>query len=241
MAAQYPAHWGEPPMMQTRDLRPLPEPFGGMGSGTLARWITEKQAADAGAGLIRTQSSQERQRAAQAEAEQQRAEAEAAAAQREIDRVQAQIAAASAGGGGGDGGGGQYPAHWGEPPRRQTRDLRPLPEPFGGMGSGTLARWIGEKQAADAAGGVGQPSWEGDGSFAIQSVGAGSSFVVAGKQARGSPANALYTAAVPRGGGYFEVEINDLKESCFIGIGTRDAFKPVAAPTVPTPLALHAA
>eukprot|EP01051_Picozoa_sp_SAG22_P022852 SAG22_NODE_5644_length_978_cov_1.423208_1_plen_320_part_01 len=32
--------------MQTKDLRPLPEPFGGMGSGTLAGWIREKQGAD---------------------------------------------------------------------------------------------------------------------------------------------------------------------------------------------------
>lgn len=34
-----------------------------------------------------------------------------------------------------------FPAHWGEPPRRQTRDLRPLPGGFG-RGSGTLAKWI---------------------------------------------------------------------------------------------------
>ena len=37
----FPPPWGEPPRAMTRDLRPLP--FGyGMGSGTLARWITEK-------------------------------------------------------------------------------------------------------------------------------------------------------------------------------------------------------
>jgi hypothetical protein len=34
-----------------------------------------------------------------------------------------------------------FPAHWGEPPRIQTRDLRPLPGGYG-RGSGTLARWI---------------------------------------------------------------------------------------------------
>jgi len=34
----YPAHWGEPPMMQTKDYRPLPGGYG-MGSGTLAKWI----------------------------------------------------------------------------------------------------------------------------------------------------------------------------------------------------------
>ena len=34
-----------------------------------------------------------------------------------------------------------FPVHWGAPPRRQTRDLRPLPGGYG-RGSGTLARWI---------------------------------------------------------------------------------------------------
>ena len=34
-----------------------------------------------------------------------------------------------------------FPAHWGEPPRIQTRDLRPLPGGYG-QGSGTLAKWI---------------------------------------------------------------------------------------------------
>ncbi len=34
-----------------------------------------------------------------------------------------------------------YPAHWGGPPKLQTRDLRPLPGGYG-RGSGTLARWI---------------------------------------------------------------------------------------------------
>lgn len=34
-----------------------------------------------------------------------------------------------------------FPASWGEPPRIQTRDLRPLPGGYG-EGSGTLARWI---------------------------------------------------------------------------------------------------
>jgi len=34
-----------------------------------------------------------------------------------------------------------FPAHWGAPPRIQTRDLRPLPGDYG-RGSGTLAKWI---------------------------------------------------------------------------------------------------
>merc|ERR1719240_212464 len=47
-------------------------------------------------------------------------------------------------------GGSRFPAHWGEPPLAQTRDLRPLPGGYG-MGSGTLAKWIEEKMSADSA------------------------------------------------------------------------------------------
>ncbi|MDG2014444.1 MAG: protease inhibitor I42 family protein, partial [Pirellulaceae bacterium] len=35
---EFPAYWGAPPKIQTRDLRPLPGGYG-KGSGTLARWI----------------------------------------------------------------------------------------------------------------------------------------------------------------------------------------------------------
>ncbi|HIG85338.1 MAG TPA: hypothetical protein EYG40_03005 [Verrucomicrobia bacterium] len=42
-----------------------------------------------------------------------------------------------------------FPAHWGQPPLRQTRDLRILPGGYG-RGSGTLARWIQENLEADA-------------------------------------------------------------------------------------------
>merc|ERR1719171_2544679 len=45
----------------------------------------------------------------------------------------------------------RFPAHWGEPPRAQTRDMRELPGGYG-MGSSTLARWIQEKMDADAKG-----------------------------------------------------------------------------------------
>ena len=48
LSSRFPEHWGPPPLMQTRDLRPLPGGYG-MGSGTLARWIAEKTAADAAA------------------------------------------------------------------------------------------------------------------------------------------------------------------------------------------------
>ena len=41
----YPEHWGAPPKLQTRDLRPLPGGYG-QGSGTLVRWISENLARD---------------------------------------------------------------------------------------------------------------------------------------------------------------------------------------------------
>ena len=41
-----------------------------------------------------------------------------------------------------------FPKHWGDPPKRQTKDLRPLPGGYG-MGSGTLARWIQENLDRD--------------------------------------------------------------------------------------------
>ena len=42
-----------------------------------------------------------------------------------------------------------FPTHWGQPPLRQTRDLRILPAGYG-RGSGTLARWIQENLEVDA-------------------------------------------------------------------------------------------
>lgn len=42
-----------------------------------------------------------------------------------------------------------FPAHWGEPPRIQTRDIRPLPGGYG-RGSGTLANWIQKNLDRDA-------------------------------------------------------------------------------------------
>ena len=41
-----------------------------------------------------------------------------------------------------------FPKHWGDPPSRQTRDLRQLPGGYG-MGSSTLAQWILENLARD--------------------------------------------------------------------------------------------
>ena len=45
----FPSHWGEPPQIQTRDLRPLPGGFG-RGSSTLAAWIQQNLDRDAAAG-----------------------------------------------------------------------------------------------------------------------------------------------------------------------------------------------
>jgi len=47
-----------------------------------------------------------------------------------------------------------FPKHWGEPPRIQTRDYRPLPAGYG-FGSSTLGRWIQQNLDRDAAGGAG--------------------------------------------------------------------------------------
>ena len=47
---------------------------------------------------------------------------------------------------------GAYPTHWGEPPRIQTQDIRPLPGGYG-MGSSTLAVWIQRHLDRDAAAG----------------------------------------------------------------------------------------
>lgn len=44
--SRFPAHWCDPPVAQTGDLRPLPGGYG-MGSGTLARWIARKMEEDA--------------------------------------------------------------------------------------------------------------------------------------------------------------------------------------------------
>jgi len=42
-----------------------------------------------------------------------------------------------------------YPAHWGAPPRLQTKDLRPLPGGYG-RGSSTLGAWIQKNLDQDA-------------------------------------------------------------------------------------------
>lgn len=49
MVKNYPEHWGEPPLAETRDLRPLPGSYG-MGSKTLALWIHGKMKEDEDSG-----------------------------------------------------------------------------------------------------------------------------------------------------------------------------------------------
>ena len=45
LSRPFPAHWGEPPLIQTKDLRELPGEYG-RGSSTLAQWIAEKMRRD---------------------------------------------------------------------------------------------------------------------------------------------------------------------------------------------------
>ena len=51
-----------------------------------------------------------------------------------------------------------FPAHWGPPPRAQTRDLVQLPGEYG-RGSGTLRKWILEKMAEDDSGAASEKKW----------------------------------------------------------------------------------
>ena len=44
-AARFPAHWGSPPAIQTKDYHPLPRGYG-MGSGTMKAWIEDQIAKD---------------------------------------------------------------------------------------------------------------------------------------------------------------------------------------------------
>ena len=42
----FPPHWGRPPAIQTKDIRPLPKGFEGMGSSTLCAWIERNVKSD---------------------------------------------------------------------------------------------------------------------------------------------------------------------------------------------------
>ncbi len=60
-----------------------------------------------------------------------------------------------------------FPPHWGPLPAIQTRDIRPLPGGYG-QGSSTLAAWIAEHLAADAAPLVQPRGADGDGRITIE-------------------------------------------------------------------------
>eukprot|EP00928_Gymnodinium_smaydae_P055076 TRINITY_DN386_c0_g1_i1.p2 TRINITY_DN386_c0_g1~~TRINITY_DN386_c0_g1_i1.p2 ORF type:complete len:386 (-),score=51.12 TRINITY_DN386_c0_g1_i1:115-1272(-) len=96
----FPASWGEPPTLETRDLRQWPQGYG-QGSGTIAKWIEEHLPLGSEGKLIPGQTK-------------------------------------------------PFPSHWGEPPMAQSRDMREWPQGYG-QGSGTVATWIQGKLDADKA------------------------------------------------------------------------------------------
>ena len=98
----FPAHWGEPPRIQSADFGPLPGGYG-EGSSSLGRWI---------------QTNLDKDKAAPVDPK---------------NKPAPKVFNGPSGK--------AFPAHWGEPPRIQTRDLRELPAGYG-QGSSTLARWI---------------------------------------------------------------------------------------------------
>ena len=52
----------------------------------------------------------------------------------------------------------KFPAHWGDPPKIQTRDFRPLPGGYGN-GSSTLAKWISKNLEQDKIKGIPKKSF----------------------------------------------------------------------------------
>jgi len=65
--------------------------------------------------------------------------------------------------------------------------------------------------------------WHDDGSGAVKSHGEADEFVVEGKAAGDSPVNARFSSALATGQ-YFEIEVRELKQGCFVGIATEDGF-----------------
>ena len=165
----FPTHWGQPPLRQTRDLRPLPGGYG-RGSGTWARWIQENLDKDAANGEGKP--GHDKQTGVPTFEEWVKAGKKIPAGrvfiggspwfnertgQRRSAEEVYKMLYGKAGGGNKPirpkpirpGGRKPYPAHWGAPPRLQTKDLRPLPGGYG-MGSSTLANWIKQNMDMDA-------------------------------------------------------------------------------------------
>jgi len=160
----FPAHWGAPPRIQTRDLRPFPGGYG-QGSGTLARWIQKNMDADKAKGVGKPQAGNptfeewvkggKKIPAGRVFIGGSPWFNERTGQRRSAEEVYKMLY--------GKAGGGNkpvrpkpirpgrkaYPAHWGAPPRLQTKDLRPLPGGYG-MGSSTLANWIKKNMDMDA-------------------------------------------------------------------------------------------
>ena len=169
----FPAHWGAPPRIQTRDLRVLPGDYG-RGSGTLARWIQQNLDKDAAKGGGKPGSG--KQTGVPTFEEWVKGGMKIPSGrvfiggspwfdERKGERRSPREVYKMLYGGKNAGGGkppvikprprpnpgkGRFPAHWGAPPRIQTRDLRPLPGGYG-RGSSTLAKWIQQNLAKDAA------------------------------------------------------------------------------------------
>jgi len=169
----FPAHWGAPPRIQTRDLRVLPGNYG-RGSGTLARWIQQNLDKDAAKGGGKPGSGKQTGVPTFEEWVKGGMKIpsgrvfiggspwfdESKGERRSPREVYKMLYGGKNAGGGKppvikprprpNPGKGRFPAHWGAPPRIQTRDLRPLPGGYG-RGSSTLAKWIQQNLAKDAA------------------------------------------------------------------------------------------
>ncbi len=163
----FPARWGAPPPIQTQDFGPLPGGYG-QGSSSLGRWIQQNLDKDAAGnpappapkpvGAVPTfEEWMKDGKKIPADRvfiggspwfNEQTGESRTPETVYKMLYGQTQpkplnpIAPPA-------GGRKPFPAHWGEPPRRQTKDLRPLPGGYG-MGSSTLAAWIQENLDKDA-------------------------------------------------------------------------------------------
>lgn len=166
----FPAHWGAPPRIQTRDLRVLPGDYG-RGSGTLARWIQQNLDKDAAKGGGKPGSGKQTGGPTFEEwvkggmkipsgrvfiggspwFDERKGERRSP---REVYKMlyggKTGVKKPPATNPRPRSSNGRFPDHWGAPPRIQTRDLRALPGGYG-RGSSTLARWIQKNMDLDKA------------------------------------------------------------------------------------------
>ena len=130
---RFPPHWGEPPAIQTRDIRPLPGGFG-MGSSTLASWIEKNLKSDAEKRETGQGGTGEKPKPGNPNKKPETGGPDPKPEKPDLEGKRPR----------------PFPPHWGKPPALQTKDLRPLPGGFG-MGSSTLAAWIDRNIKADLA------------------------------------------------------------------------------------------